>query len=130
MRTASASTAPRPAATPSPNMRRRSRFGPLATVPEDDLLWFHHVPWDHRMASGRTLWDELVARYDRGVSKVRDMRRTWAALGDALDAERHAEVSAFLAIQEGEAIWWRDASIAYFQSVSKRPLPAGVAPPQ
>ncbi len=43
-------------------------FGDLKRVPEQDLLWFHHVPWDHRMASGRTLWDELVVRYDRGVA--------------------------------------------------------------
>ena len=44
-------------------------------------------------------------------------------------AERFAQVAAFLAIQEQEAKWWRDACIAYFQSFSKRPLPAGFAPP-
>ena len=43
--------------------------------------------------------------------------------------ERFAQVAAFLAIQEQEAKWWRDACIAYFQSLSKRPLPAGAAPP-
>ncbi|MCD9032944.1 alpha-glucuronidase [Luteimonas sp. Y-2-2-4F] len=98
-------------------------------VPEELLLWFHHVPWDRRMASGRTLWDELVHRYDRGVATVRDMRTTWAGLDGRIDAERHAQVAAFLAIQEQEAQWWRDASIAYFQSISGRPLPAGVAAP-
>jgi alpha-glucuronidase len=38
-------------------------------------------------------------------------------------------VSAFLAIQEQEAQWWRDACVAYFQSVSRRPLPPGAAAP-
>jgi alpha-glucuronidase len=104
-------------------------FGNLAAVPDDYLLWFHHVPWDHRLDSGRTLWNELVARYDRGIATVGAMRRTWSGLAGAVDAERHAEVAAFLAIQEGEAHWWRDASIAYFQSVSKRPLPPGHTPP-
>jgi hypothetical protein len=28
-----------------------------------------------------------------------------------------------------EAQWWRDASIAYFQTFSGLPLPAGEAPP-
>ena len=42
-----------------------------------------------------------------------------------MDAERFAQVAAFLAIQEQEAQWWRDACIAYFQTFSKRPLPAG-----
>jgi alpha-glucuronidase len=37
-------------------------------------------------------------------------------------------VSAFLAIQDREAIWWRDASLAYFQQYSKQPFPAGYAP--
>jgi alpha-glucuronidase len=98
-------------------------------TPEDLLLWFHRLAWDWRMKSGRTLWDELVGRYSRGVAKVGEMRRTWASLADYVDARRHAEVAASLAVQEREAQWWRDASVAYFQSVSRRPLPAGEAPP-
>jgi alpha-glucuronidase len=105
------------------------RFGSLSEVPDDYLLWFHRVPWDHRLRSGRTLWDELVARYTKGVEQVRSMRQTWASLAPRIDAERHTEVAAFLAIQEREAQWWRDAAIAYFQSVSKRPLPVGIASP-
>jgi alpha-glucuronidase len=79
--------------------------------------------------SGRTLWAELVHRYSRGVDEVSEMRKTWSALASHVDAERHAQVAAFLAIQEKEAKWWRDASIAYFQTFSKRPLPEGAAPP-
>ncbi|RHW17569.1 alpha-glucuronidase [Sphingomonas gilva] len=105
------------------------RFGSLATVGDDYLLWFHHVPWDHRMASGRTLWDELVVRYDRGVAEVAAMQQAWAALAPKIDARRHREVSDFLAIQREEAKWWRDACIAYFGSIAKRPLPAGHAAP-
>lgn len=104
-------------------------FDDVARTPEQFLLWFHHVPWTHPMRSGRPLWDELVLRYDRGVSAVRDMRATWADLDGRIDAARHAQVAAFLAIQQDEAQWWRDASIAYFQSISGLPLPAGVAPP-
>ena len=55
---------------------------------------------------------------------------TWDGLEGKIDPARHAQVAAFLAIQEQEAQWWRDASIAYFQTFSKRPLPAGEpAPP-
>ena len=108
----------------------RSSSAIVKNVPEKYLLWFHHVPWDHRMPSGRTLWDELVVRYTRGVEIVHGMRKTWAGLDAYVDAERHEEVAAFLAIQEKEAKWWRDACIAYFQTFSKRPLPAGYAPPE
>jgi alpha-glucuronidase len=106
------------------------RFGDLATVGDDYLLAFHHVPWTYRLPStGRTIWDELVVRYSRGVDRVRAMRRSWAALAGRIDAQRHAEVADFLAIQEDEALWWRDACIAYFGSLSGLPLPAGYAPP-
>src|ERR1044071_2048164 len=45
----------------------RERFAGLTTCPEEFLLWFHHVPWDYRMRSGRTMWDELAWHYQRGV---------------------------------------------------------------
>ncbi|WP_443018535.1 alpha-glucuronidase family glycosyl hydrolase [Sphingobium sp. Leaf26] len=105
------------------------RLANVKTTPERDLLWFHHVSWDYRLQSGETLWDGLVHRYDRGVRYVADMQTTWASLKPYVDAERFAETDSFLTIQHREAQWWRDASIAYFQSVSKRPLPAGSATP-
>ncbi|HEX3913314.1 MAG TPA: alpha-glucuronidase family glycosyl hydrolase [Steroidobacteraceae bacterium] len=104
-------------------------FDDVKRTPEKYLLWFHHVSWDYRLASGRTLWDELALHYTHGVEYVQGMRRTWATLGAYVDRERYAETAAFLAIQEAEARWWRDACLAYFQSISHRPLPPGVAPP-
>ncbi len=106
-----------------------AKYADLRQVPEVLLLWFHHVPWDHRMASGRPLWDELVGRYSLGVRQVQAMQATWASLRGRVDAQRHEQVAAFLQIQRREAQWWRDASAAYFQSISGRPLPAGEAPP-
>ncbi|MDY6944868.1 MAG: alpha-glucuronidase family glycosyl hydrolase [Pseudomonadota bacterium] len=107
-----------------------AEFSDLERVPERFLLWFHHVPWDYRTRSGRILWDELVYRYTRGVDTVREMGAAWRSLAPFVDAERHAQVAAFLKIQEQEAKWWRDASIAYFQPFANRPLPAGFAPPE
>ena len=101
----------------------------LDTVPDELLLWFHRVGWDHELDNGNTLWQELVRRYDLGVSQVAAMQEVWASLEDEIDADRFEEVSAFLAIQSREAVWWRDASIAYWQSVNGMPLPEGAAPP-
>ena len=112
----------------APSVARR--FADPRTTPPELLLWFHHLPWDYAMPSGRTLWAELIARYDRGVATVDDMGRRWAALKADIDPGRHAEVSAYLAVQAREARWWRDACIAYFQSVSGLPLPAGTRPPE
>ncbi|WP_202845656.1 alpha-glucuronidase family glycosyl hydrolase [Luteimonas saliphila] len=104
-------------------------FNDPARVPEDFLLWFHHRKWNDRTASGRAVWDELVHRYSRGVGQVARMRDTWSGLDEYVDPERHHQVDRFLAIQQKEAKWWRDASIAYFQTFSGLPLPEGEAPP-
>jgi len=105
-------------------------FSDPKRVSDDYLLWFHHVPWMHRMRSGRTLWEEMLARYDRGVRTVEEMRRQWSALKPLVDPTRHCEVESNLRVQETEARWWRDASIAYWQSISGLPLPGGTVPPQ
>lgn len=107
----------------------RESFADLAKVPDEFLLWFHHVPWDHKMRTGRTLWDELSLRYQRGVDWTRAANKTWASLAGKIDPERHAAVAAKLAIQEKDAIWWRDACLLYFQTFSKLPFPDGVDKP-
>ncbi len=107
----------------------RDRFNDLAACPEIFLLWFHHVPWDYRMRTGRILWDELALHYQRGVDWMRATRKEWDALAGAIDPERHAAVAKKLAIQERDAICWRDACLLYFQTFSKRPLPKGVEQP-
>ena len=99
------------------------------TTPEGELLWFHHLPWDYRMASGQTLWETLARRYDRGVDTVAAMRREWEGLRGRVDPERWAKTATFLAVQEREARWWRDASLSYWMSVNHLPLPAGMARP-
>lgn len=106
------------------------RYADPKTTPVEELLWFHHLPWDYRMADGQTLWEEMVRRYDRGVATVTDMRRQWATLKPRVDGERWSKTDAFLAIQEREALWWRDASLAYWMSINGLPLPKGAAPPQ
>lgn len=106
-----------------------SQLGDLHRVPDEHLLWFHHVPWTHRLRSGQMLWTELVRRYDRGVATVGSMQVQWAGLAPLVDAQRHAEVEANLRAQREDATWWRDASIAYWQSLNRLPLPEGHAMP-
>lgn len=107
----------------------QARWGNLATCPEELLLWFHHLPWDHRMKSGRSLWDELARRYQQGVDEVRAMQRSWATLAGRIDDERHEAVRTRLVRQERDACEWRDACLLYFQQFAQRPLPAGVELP-
>lgn len=106
------------------------RLADPGTTPERELLWFHHVAWDRKMPSGRTLWEDLVAHYDRGVAYVGNMRSQWDGVRALVDTERWQKTATYLAVQEREARWWRDASLTYWMSLNGRPLPAGVAAPE
>src|SRR4029077_18003720 len=106
----------------------REEWGDPARCPDALLLWFHHVAWDRPMRSGRTLWDELCHRYAAGVEAVRAMQRPWDSGAGPGDPARAEQVRALLAVQEREARWWRNACLLYFQTFSKRPLPAGLPP--
>ena len=125
-RAASASTAPR-----QRQQRRRAicaarsrHDSPTCNVGDDYLLWFHHVPWTYRWigpdALGRA---RRTLRARRG--RVEAMQREWQRWRRSSIPQRNAEVAAFLDVQHREANWWRDACIAYFQSLSHRPFPPG-----
>jgi alpha-glucuronidase len=100
----------------------RDQWGDPSAVPEELLLWFHRLPWDHKLKSGRTLWEGLVFHYTRGAERARDLVARWKALEGKVDAERHKAVAAKLRRQAEDAAAWRDKCLRYFQSFSKRPM--------
>ncbi|XXY49047.1 alpha-glucuronidase family glycosyl hydrolase [Sorangium sp. So ce269] len=104
-------------------------FGSRDTVPDDFLLFFHHVGWQDELSSGKTLWEELVHRYSRGVDEVGVMREAWESVEGRIDGQRFKDVTDFLKIQHHEARWWRDACLSYFGQVGNLEVPSGYAPP-
>ncbi len=85
-----------------------------ATCPEEYLLWFHHLPWDYKMQSGRTLIDELDFRYQRGVNEVIDFIATWQQAKPYIDAQRWQEVNDRLTTQLIDAREWQVVCTKYF----------------
>ncbi len=92
----------------------REQFDNLNTCPDKFLLWFHHVPWDHRLQSGRTLWEELVHRYNIGVTFVEQMQGIWQSLQSKIDPQRHEHVRRRLEQQLENARLWRKVCLDYF----------------
>lgn len=101
----------------------RDTFDNIAVCPEKFLLWFHRCGWDYRMKSGRTLWDELCARYYEGARQAAAMQKTWQSLEGKIDPRRHREVAERLAVQVEDSARWRDRIVEYFAQFSKRPVP-------
>ena len=104
-------------------------YNDINTCPENLLAWFHHVPWDFRMKSGRTFWDELCHKYDEGVHQARHFLAVWDAMQPYVDSQRFSEVQRKLRIQARDSEWWRDACLLYFQTFSKRPIPQDMEHP-
>lgn len=107
----------------------RSRYESLADCPEDLLLFFHHVPYTHRLKNGSTLIQELYDRHFAGVETARGFLRDWETLRGKIDEARFEHVRGRLAAQIGHAEQWCREFNGYFQGLSgipdarKRPLP-------
>lgn len=100
----------------------RSLYDNLATCPEEYLLWFHHVPWNYRMKSGSTLWEELCMRYNMGVSMVETYRDYWHTSTKEYMKDHITEwemTDSLLNVQLANAKEWRDVCLKYFQTFSK-----------
>ena len=93
-----------------------SMYDDINTCPERYLLWFHHVPWTYRMNSGRTVYEEMQYRYNRGVKEVEDFVKTWNEAKPLIDEQRWQEVDARLQHQLENAREWRDTCLKYFGS--------------
>jgi alpha-glucuronidase len=102
----------------------QAQFNDMAKCPEDYLLWFHHVPWNYRMKSGRIFWDELCYKYYSAVDSMRAIQQQWNKLEKYIDNERFDHVRQLLDIQVKDATWWRNACLLYFQTFSKLPIPS------
>lgn len=107
----------------------RKQWEDINTCDEKMILWFHHVPWNYKMKSGRTLWDELCYKYYSGAEDVKKMQQTWNSLQPYVDAEQFDHVKQLLNIQYNEAVWWRNSCLLYFQTFSKMQIPANYEQP-
>lgn len=107
-----------------------SQLNDPKTCPENLLLWFHHLPWDYKMKSGRTLWDEICVHYARGLEQVGEFQKVWDKVEKYVDAERFAGVQSKLRAQRRNAQVWNDGCLLYFQQFSKRAIPYNLDRPQ
>lgn len=100
----------------------RSQYDNIETCPEEYLLWFHHVPWNYKMKSGSTLWQELCMKYNMGVAMVEVYRDFWHTSAKQYMKGHEQEwqhTDSLLNVQLENAKEWRDTCLKYFQTFSK-----------
>lgn len=85
-----------------------------ADCPDELLLFFHHVPYTHRLHSGKTVIQHIYDAHFEGAQQAARYCESWRSLRAQLDLPRYLEVLRRLEEQAEHAREWRDVINAYF----------------
>jgi alpha-glucuronidase len=89
-------------------------FNSLEACPDELLLFFHHVPYNHQLKTGETVIQHIYNTHFKGVEQVEDLIRKWTELEGKVDEERFSNVIERLNLQLKNAKDWRDKVNTYF----------------
>jgi len=94
-----------------------------ATTPDNLLLFFHHVPYTHKLKQpeGKTVIQYIYDSHYEGAEEAAELAREWATLKGKVDPTLYEDMRARLEYQAGHAIVWRDAIVQYFLKLSGIP---------
>ncbi|KAL1854074.1 hypothetical protein VTK73DRAFT_8812 [Phialemonium thermophilum] len=91
----------------------------LHTVPDELLLWFHHVPYTQRLrTTGETVIQHFYNAHYAGAETAATFPARWASLRGKVDSDRYDAVLRRLIYQAGHAIVWRDAINEFYRNKS------------
>jgi alpha-glucuronidase len=102
-------------------MPNASLYNSAATCPDELLLFFHHVPYTHKLHSGKTVIQYIYDSHFDGAREAEELTWTWRRLKGFIDAPRYKEVLEHLANQVESAKEWRDQINSYFYRKSGIP---------
>ncbi|PRY07336.1 glycosyl hydrolase family 67 [Kineococcus rhizosphaerae] len=86
----------------------------VARCPDELLLFFHHVPYTHRLHSGTTVIQHIYDTHADGVEEVTAMRERWLKLRGSVEESLWQRVSDRFRWQLVNAQEWRDQVNTYF----------------
>ncbi|MFT8938339.1 alpha-glucuronidase [Leuconostoc falkenbergense] len=90
----------------------------LDNIPDELLLFFHHVPYTHVLHSGKTVIQHIYDTHFEGYATVLDYIQSWSELKGNVDNITFKNVSERLELQKQNALEWRDQINTYFYRMS------------
>ncbi|MCI8307873.1 MAG: alpha-glucuronidase [Lachnospiraceae bacterium] len=96
----------------------RELYERVETTPEELLLFFHHISYDHVLSTKKTVIQHIYDTHFEGVEDVERMIGLWKALEGKIDAARFARVLERLTVQYESSKEWRDRINTYFYRMS------------
>lgn len=98
-----------------------SAYENIKSCPEELLLFFHYVPYDHILKSGKTLIQHIYDTHFEGVQDVDKMAEMWNALEGRIPQKVFERVKSRLEHQKNHSREWRDQINTYFYRKSMIP---------
>lgn len=98
-----------------------SMYNEIDTCPEELLLFFHRVRFDHVMKSGETLLQHIYNTHFEGAEDVKKMLSLWQELEGKIEPCAYARVSERLKFQCEHSKEWRDRINTYFYRMTEIP---------
>lgn len=86
----------------------------LESCPDELLLFFHHVPYTHRLRSGKTVIQHIYDTHFEGAEQAKELVKRWKTLESKIDPGRYRHVLDRLTEQAAHAEEWRDVINTYF----------------
>ena len=82
--------------------------------PEELLLFFHHMPYEYRLQSGKTILQHIYDTHFDGVALVDEMVRRFEELKGKLPEMQYERMAQRFAHQKEHSREWRDQINTYF----------------
>jgi alpha-glucuronidase len=98
-----------------------AEYESLKTCPDNLLLFMHHVPYDYRLHSGKTLIQHVYDTHYDGAAAAAAQIPAWESLAGKVPDRTYFEVMKRFEFQAGHAIVWRDAIVNWFYKMSGIP---------
>jgi alpha-glucuronidase len=89
-------------------------FADRSSCPENQILFFHRLPYDYKMKNGETLLQNIYNTHFEGYDEVAAMLETWKGLKGSVGEEVYQSVLSRMERQLDNAREWRDQVNTYF----------------
>lgn len=91
-----------------------SIYADMEECPEELLLFFHYVPYNYELKTGKTLIQHIYDTHFEGVEEVEMMQKRWSGLKGKISDRAYECVAGRFERQLDNAREWRDRVNTYF----------------
>lgn len=86
----------------------------VETCPDELLLFFHHLPYEHKLKNGSSLIQHIYDKHFEGYDRVVEYQNKWKSLKNEVDKDSYENVKILLEEQLRSAREWRDQINTYY----------------